>query len=116
MRGECPTPRPECPYHNRPGGCFSDTHHLYYPGVDYSGIIDEEFRELPENKEQICRWEHDIKQVETPPEKPNRRYMLGRIATALAAGEIHLSKRKTRKLGLAPRGTQNETNYSTGTP
>jgi len=101
VRGECPVPRPECPYANRPEGCFSDTDHLYYPEVDYRDIIGQEFRELPENKQQKCRWEHDLRHTnEAPPERPDRQYMLGRIATAYADGQISLSKRKLRKLRM----------------
>lgn len=104
MRGECPNPSPDCPYSDRPGGCYSDTDHLYYPGVDYSGIMESEFRELPENKQQKCRWEHEQRHLdEVPPEKPPREHMLGRIAAAYALGEIYLSKRKLKRLGLQPR-------------
>jgi hypothetical protein len=104
MREECPTPSDACPYADRPGGCFSDVDHAYYPAIDYSGIMGTEFRELPENKEQRCRWEHEQRHFdELPPDKPTREHMLGRIATAYYAGEITLSKRKLKRLGIQPR-------------
>lgn len=104
MRGECPTPRPDCPYANRPGGCFSDTDHLYFPALDYSGIMEAEFRELPENKQRICRWDHEQKhKEELPPEKPSKEYMLGALALAYYQGKINLSKRKLKKLGFEPK-------------
>lgn len=100
-RGECPTPRPECPYAERRGGCFSDEHHLYFPASDYCDIMGSEFRELPENKEQICRWDHDERHAtELPPERPPRAQMLGALATAVAEGRLHLSKNKRRKLNM----------------
>lgn len=101
MRGECPSPRHDCPYSNRPGGCFSDVDHLYYPAIDYSGIMDAEFRELPENKKQTCRLEHDQRHaVEEPPIKPPRSQMVARIAIAYYSGQVHLSKRKLKRLGI----------------
>lgn len=97
MKGECPSPKPNCPYG---GDCFSDLHHVYYPSIDYRDIIEREFRVLPENKEQKCRWEHEQRHAQEPPDKPPKEYMLGRIATALANCEINLSKNKLRKLKL----------------
>jgi hypothetical protein len=104
VRGECPSPQDDCPYADREGGCYSDIDHEYYPAIDYSDIMGSEFRELPENKQQICRWEHEQKHAhELPPTKPPREYMLGRIATAYYAGEINLSKRKLKRLKIQPR-------------
>jgi hypothetical protein len=71
MRGECLNTSPDCPFYDRPGGCFTDVHHLYYPAIDYSGIMETEFRELPENKEQTCRNEHEQRHLEEEaPDKP----------------------------------------------
>lgn len=101
MRGECPNPRPDCPYAELKGGCFSDEHHLFFPRVDYRGIIASEFRNLPENKEDICRWDHDeIHATTEPPERPSREYMLGALVTALADGVLHLSNTKRKKLNV----------------
>lgn len=99
MRGECPNPRPDCHYAELKGGCFSDEHHLFFPRVDYHDIMGSEFRNLPENKEDICRWDHDeIHATELPPQKPDREHMLGAIVTALADGQLFLSKTKRKKL------------------
>lgn len=100
-RGECPEPRPDCPYADLRGGCFSDEHHLFWPRVDYHDIIGSEFRNLAENKEDICRWDHDeIHATELPPVRPSREYMLGALVTALAEGEIYLSVNKRKKLNV----------------
>lgn len=81
MRGECPNPQPDCRYAEL-GGCFSDTHHLFYPRRDYRRPTERDFRELPENKEQLCRAEHDERHAtELPPTKPSSAEMLGAIAT-----------------------------------
>jgi len=52
---QCPNPQPDCKYSPR---CFSDTHHIYGRGRGM-GKIATTFCELPENKQQICRQEHD---------------------------------------------------------
>jgi hypothetical protein len=84
MKGECPSPRPDCKYADG-GGCFSDTHHLFYPRRDYRTRVEREFRELPVNKEQICRSEHDERHaVEPVPQKPTKQEMLGAIALELS--------------------------------
>jgi hypothetical protein len=56
---------------------------LYYPKAAYCGRIAMEFRELPENKQQLCREEHDERHAtELPPERPTTEVMLGAIALA----------------------------------
>lgn len=85
MKGECPNPRPDCKYAEL-GGCFSDTHHLFFPRRNYTSKVDREFRELPINKEQLCRAEHDERHATEPlPDKPTRDKMLGIIATYSAS-------------------------------
>lgn len=83
-REACPTPeteRAECPYVNRPNGCFSDTDHTYWPASKYRDTLGSTFRELPINKVQRCRWEHDNRHAtEEPPERPSRAEMLSVIA------------------------------------
>lgn len=55
MLGECPNPKPECKY---APDCFSDTDHIYGRARGL-GRIARRFTQLPENKRQICRAEHD---------------------------------------------------------
>jgi hypothetical protein len=70
-REACPDPQPDCKYATLKGGCFSDLHHTYWPKRLYCGKIATEFRGLPENKQQICRREHDERHATEPiPEKP----------------------------------------------
>ena len=79
MKGECPSPQPDCKYAER-GGCFSDTHHLFYPKRAYKTEVEQEFRELPENKVQICRREHDERHAtERTPDKPSRKAMVAKL-------------------------------------
>ena len=54
-KGACPNPRPECRYSPK---CYSDLHHIFGRGKGM-GKLAMAFCELPENKEQICRREHD---------------------------------------------------------
>lgn len=53
-------------------GCFEDVHHDYYPKRDYRTQIEKQFRELPENKQRMCRQQHnDIHATNGNPEKPS---------------------------------------------
>lgn len=80
MKGECPNPRPDCKYAEL-GGCFSDTHHLFYPRRSYTSKTEKAFRELPDNKEQLCRAEHDeLHATERPPLKPSSAEILAALA------------------------------------
>lgn len=53
-------------------GCFEDVHHEFYPRHDYRTQIEKAFRELPENKQRMCRQQHnDIHATGDIPEKPS---------------------------------------------
>lgn len=58
-RRACPFESSDCKYFNSSTGCFQDTHHLMYPRADYRSRVEKEFRDLPENKVDICRQMHD---------------------------------------------------------
>jgi hypothetical protein len=77
MLGVCPRENtPGCPYMER-GGCASNEHHRLWPRRRYKSQLEKQFRDLPENKEQLCRWEHDLlHEFELPPEKPSLETML----------------------------------------
>jgi hypothetical protein len=101
VRGECPSPQEQCPYYATDGGCFSDSHHIYFPKNQYCDIMSSEFRELPENKQQLCRLEHEELHAEViEPEKPDRETMRDAIRTAWQIGAIALSKNKRKKLNI----------------
>jgi hypothetical protein len=57
-RKECPKTNPECKYFDTADGCFSDLDHIYGRARGL-GRIARRFANLPENKRQICRAEHD---------------------------------------------------------
>lgn len=77
-REKCPEPnKPGCPYARR---CYSDQHHLFWPANRYKTGLEKRFRQLPENKEQTCRWEHDEAHFEAPPIKPSIQEMRDAIA------------------------------------
>ena len=77
-RGECPNLVLNVRMPELQGGCFSDEHHLFFPKFDYRDIMSAEFRNLPENKEQICRWDHDERHANEPiPDKPSKSTCLG---------------------------------------
>lgn len=91
-RKECYNENQECPYYEE--GCYSDLHHSYWPSTDYTGPIENKFRELPENKVQTCRDEHDEIHANEPPQKPSLEVM----EHALIASGVHLSRRVRRAL------------------
>lgn len=81
MRRACAQAIESCPYAETKPGCYSDTHHLYYPRANYRTQLEKQFRELAVNKEQLCRYEHDQVHAENePPLKPTREQMLGALA------------------------------------
>lgn len=60
---------------------FQDTHHTYFPRAAYRTAVEKQFRELPVNKETLCRNEHNERHYSDPiPEKPDRNEMLQAIA------------------------------------
>ena len=80
MKGECHLENEACPFY--PNHCSSNTHHLYYPRKAYKTSVESKFRNLPENKRQLCAFAHILEHVDNaPPEKPSRDEML------LAIGE-----------------------------
>lgn len=108
--GECPDPSPQCPWYNRPTppqlrgtqehGCFSDEDHIFPKSLGNTALL-KLYIQLPENKQQVCRWWHDYKtaqeQIE-PPTPPTREFALEALARAIDAGQITLSVTKQRKI------------------
>lgn len=79
----CPNANEACRFYNTEEGCRSNTHHAYYPRRAYRTVIEKAFRELPDNKEQLCMAEHlDKHATERPPQKPPREVMIQAIAAA----------------------------------
>jgi hypothetical protein len=78
-------PTPDCPMY---GNCYTDTHHTYYPKRLYQDSISKIFRNLPENKVEICRNLHnEIHQTESPPMKPGRQEMIDAIGRVVMGNE-----------------------------
>jgi len=77
----CPNRNEGCPLYETKRGCFADTHHKWFFSRWYRTAVEKDFRELPENKEQLCRAEHEeIHATQPPPEKPSREQMIIAIA------------------------------------
>lgn len=89
MIEKCPNPKPLCPYIGTKRGCYADKHHTLWPASQYTSKLEKEYRQLPENKVQTCRWEHDLLHImEQPPTKPTPTEMheaIGRSALGEAA-------------------------------
>lgn len=57
-------------------GCFEDVHHLYFPRRDYTTPEEREFRNLSENKVEMCReWHNTDHAVFEAPSKPDLEFM-----------------------------------------
>jgi len=77
----CPNANEDCRFFESELGCVANTHHYYWPKRRYTTDIEKQFRQLPENKEQMCMAEHlDLHATERPPKKPPREIMLQAIA------------------------------------
>jgi len=84
----CLNANEQCRFYDTELGCVSNEHHIYYPKKRYTTGIERQFRELPENRVQMCLDEHrELHATQRPPEKPSREIMLQAIA-ARAIGEV----------------------------
>lgn len=123
----CPNPSYECPWFRRPTpaalegtqehGCFSDNDHIVPRFLGETAIenaqILKEYIRLPENQQQICRWEHDIKTREeelNPPEPPSREFMEDAIIRAIESGIVSLSVNRRKK--IFGKGNKNGTKHT----
>lgn len=95
MRGECPSPDPDCKYAER-GGCFSDTDHIVPRRLAQCGLS-AIFIELQSNKQQLCRREHEEKTAQGDEPLPDRETMREAVLQAQAMGEIALGRRKMKQ-------------------
>ena len=102
MIGECPNPRAECPYAAREG-CFSDTDHIV-PRRLAETTLAAVYIDLPANKQQLCRWDHDQKTRNGDEPLPERAEMIEAIETAVTLGQIALSRRKRKAIFGRNRG------------
>ena len=72
MRDKCLKMSNFCPL-KKP---YSDTHHLWFPSSDYKTELEQQFRELEINKEQLCRCVHNaLHRFEESPTKPSEETM-----------------------------------------
>lgn len=69
-----------CAVYRKIGKCFMDIHHLYHPRRDYKTKDEKEFRELDENKVNMCRDFHNMDHaVFPPPDKPDAEFIADAI-------------------------------------
>lgn len=78
MKRPCENASEACRYYET--GCYADVHHVWWPRRKYRSQVERQFRELPENKEVLCREAHDDLHATTrPPVKPPREVMIRAI-------------------------------------
>lgn len=95
MKTECPNRNPGCKYYEK--GCFADTDHIV-PRRLGGCALSRTYIELPDNKQQLCRAEHERKSRSGDAPLPSREHMREAIFAAEALGTIRLSKNKRRKI------------------
>lgn len=105
MRGECPVPfeeRGACPVLAKEGECYSDTDHRTPQRYRKLGWLVRKYIDTPDNKEQLCRWEHLEKtgsSLEDPENCiPDEETMLGAVQRAYEAGQLSLNKKDRLRL------------------
>lgn len=92
----CPNNERGCPYFEV--GCYADTHHVAWPKPDYTTPLEKTYRDLDENKIQLCRFDHDMEHEMPPPEKPSREHMQQAIDRAVHVGSVALSRNQERRI------------------
>lgn len=99
-RTACPNAnRVGCPVAERKGGCFADTDHIVPQRYKRMSLLVRKYIVTPENKQQICRWEHEEKTThESPALIPDEAFMLDAVRRAVDDGLIPLNKRDTKRL------------------
>lgn len=100
----CEQANADCPYYARPSrikgvehGCFSDQDHIV-PQRLASTALATLFIQSPENKQQLCRSEHDKKTHEGDEPLPDRQTMLSSVMAQIASGELVVSRNIKRRV------------------
>lgn len=100
----CPVSNETCPWFNRPprvkgaeNGCFADTDHIVPQRLATTALASL-YIHSPENKQQICRSEHDEKTAEGDEPLPDRQTMLSRVMAQMASGELVVSRTIKRRI------------------
>lgn len=109
-RKPCPFANESCKYWDRPvppelkrrygqeNGCFSDLDHIVPRRLGTTALSQFYITQVPENKQQLCRAEHDMKTQLGDAPLPSEEYMRGAIVAAEALGEVALSQTQRRKI------------------
>lgn len=81
-----------CALYRKIGKCFIDVHHLYHPRKDYKTPVEKQFRELDENKVEMCRdWHNADHAVFAAPTKPVLEAMQATIEKKHNRGDVPLT-------------------------
>ena len=105
MIKECPNAHKGCPWFDRPpsvpgatNGCFSDTDHIV-PRRLATTALTRLFINSPENKQQLCREEHEAKSLAGDAPLPSREYMIESILQQKNLGILAVSRRIRKIIG-----------------
>ena len=93
MLGECPNPNPLCKYAER--GCFSDTDHIV-PQRLATTALNAAYIDLPVNKQQLCRREHEEKTAAGDEPLPSVEEMREAVLIAHSLGAIAMGRRRMK--------------------
>lgn len=108
-RKPCEQANPNCKYWGRPAppelkrrgqenGCYSDLDHIVPRRLGCYALAAFYITQVPENKQQLCRAEHDLKTAMGDEPLPTDEYMREAIREAEEAGLVSMSANQRRKL------------------
>lgn len=104
MLGECPYVNEGCRWYGREprikgadNGCFSDTDHIV-PRRLATTALSKLFIESPENKQQLCRAEHDEKTALGDEPLPSREVMVDSLTRQYEVGVLKVSLTALRRV------------------
>lgn len=77
MYTPCDRANEACQFYETELGCVKNTHHKLWPRNRYKTDVEKQFRQLPQNKEDMCMDEHrELHATTPPPPKPSHAEML----------------------------------------
>lgn len=99
-RQPCPNAHEGCPLYDTKTGCFSDIDHIVPKRLGTTALARFYILNHPENRQRLCRAEHDEKTRAGDEPLPSDDYMREAIAQAVGEGILSISNNRQRKLGI----------------
>lgn len=91
-------PPPELRRLGQENGCYSDHDHIVPRRLGCTALAAFYILHVPENQQQLCRAEHDIKTALGDAPLPSEEYMRDAIVLAEALGQVAITQNQRRKM------------------